>query len=82
MANKLLGGNVPKGKGGSRPLDHPGCDSMPGSVNNIRGISANALFGGKAHPSVGGKISRVKQPPMNTYATPGGKRTKVEKTTW
>jgi len=73
-------GQRPNAKGGSRPLDHPGCGRAPGSVNNTT-MSGTRHAGGKPHPSLG-PVPRVKNPPVNTYATPGGKRTKVEKATW
>jgi len=75
-------GKMPKAKGGSnRRLDHPSTGNSPGSVNNTQ-MNGTRHAGGKPHPSLGGPVQRVKNPPVNTYAVPGGKRTKVEKATW
>ena len=46
-------GKVPRGKGGSRPLDHPGCGSIPTRPDN-KTMNPTAPSGGKAHKSSGG----------------------------
>ena len=46
-------GKVPRGKGGSRPLDHPGCGSIPTRPDN-KSMNPTAPSGGKAHKSSGG----------------------------
>ena len=46
-------GKTPRGKGGTRPLDHPGCGKSAGSVNNT--IPSPTKPGGGALPkSMGG----------------------------
>jgi hypothetical protein len=46
-------GKAARGKGGSRPLDHPGCGTMPPRPDN-KPTNATAPSAGKAHPSSGG----------------------------
>jgi len=47
-------GQRPNAKGGSRPLDHPGCGSIPPRPDN-KELNPTAPACGKAHKSMGGQ---------------------------
>ena len=68
-------GKMPKaGKGKCGP----GMGTMPQGVDNTRiGMTgATAYAGGKGHPSAG-SVPKLKNPGPVSYATVGGRRTKV-----
>ena len=73
MANKMLGGNVPKGKGGSRALDGPGVGKS--SSGSSQSVPMTSHAGGKAHKSMGGgEGKKCKAPGVKCYAQgPQGK---------
>jgi len=62
-------GKAPRGKGGSRPLDHPGCGSMPTRPDN-KTMSPTKHSGGKPHPSFG-SVPKVKDPAPVYYSNAG-----------
>jgi hypothetical protein len=68
-------GEMPKAKGGSRPLDHPSCGTMPKSVDNTR-LASTKYAGGKGHPSAG-SVPRLKNPAPVFFTNEG--RFKVPK---
>ena len=70
-------GKAPRGKGGSRPLDHPGCGTMP-KADNTFAVNHNASAGGKGHPGLGpgGSHESYKNAPKDLPSM-GGKLGKV-----
>ena len=62
-------GKAPRGKGGSRPLDHPGCGSMPTRPDN-KTMNSTSYAGGKGHPSAG-SVPRTKDPAPVYYSNAG-----------
>ena len=73
-------GEKPKAKGGSRPLDHPGCGSMPTRPDN-KAMNPTAPSGGKAHKSSGGSERKAFYPSApSDLPSLGGKPTKIRGT--
>ena len=73
IGGKMFGGNVPKGKGGSRPLDAPGCGKPASGSNQTMPMTSPA--GGKMPKSMGGNEGKAcANPKPKCYAQgPQGK---------